>query len=213
MVKSQATAPLSPLRTLPGVAQKRSQMLSPRPSSATAPSSWYEAEETPQRKLGGKAGGVGVAHSCPPNAPATEVRQGAVERPQLQRTCHYVAPFSVLRLALRRESGLHERSSGTLPGRRLGRYRDLQGVTGVVGVPRQNGLLLESEALDQEVYQKAVGGHLEVSVVKGQDKVSLLPSAPTDGAHGEADLTEVFGPAGGDVVQIDQGRRSRPAHQ
>jgi hypothetical protein len=37
-----------------GVAQKRSQMLSPRPSSATAPSSWYEAEETPQRKPGGK---------------------------------------------------------------------------------------------------------------------------------------------------------------
>ena len=49
-------------------------------------------------------------------------------------------------------------------------------MTGVVGP--SNGLLLESEALDQEVYQKAVGGYLEVSVVKGQDKVSLLPGAP-----------------------------------
>ena len=49
-------------------------------------------------------------------------------------------------------------------------------MTGVVGP--SNGLLLESEALDQEVYQKAVGGHLEVSVVKGRDKVTLLPGAP-----------------------------------
>src|SRR3954454_14556197 len=51
--KSHATAPVSPLRTLPGVAQKRSQTLSPRPSSFAAPSIWYDAVAAPQMKSRG----------------------------------------------------------------------------------------------------------------------------------------------------------------
>src|SRR5262245_1905712 len=52
--ESQATRPSSPLRIFPGVEVKRSQMLSPRPSSPTAPSTWYAAVAAPQTKPGGK---------------------------------------------------------------------------------------------------------------------------------------------------------------
>ena len=43
--------PLSPLRIFPGVAVKRSQMLSPRPSSSVAPSTWYADTAAPHTKL------------------------------------------------------------------------------------------------------------------------------------------------------------------
>src|SRR2546430_11079344 len=46
-------APVSPLRTLPGVAQKRSQTLSLRPSSFAAPSIWYDAVAAPQTNSAG----------------------------------------------------------------------------------------------------------------------------------------------------------------
>src|ERR1700747_84635 len=48
-------SPVSPPRTLPGVAQNRSQTLSPRPSSWAAPSIWYDAVAAPQRKSAGNA--------------------------------------------------------------------------------------------------------------------------------------------------------------
>src|SRR5258706_12210745 len=46
-------APLSPLRTFPGVAAKRSQTLSLRPSSFAAPSIWYDAVAAPQTNSAG----------------------------------------------------------------------------------------------------------------------------------------------------------------
>src|SRR5581483_7812510 len=50
----------SPFRTLPGVAQKRSQTLSPLPSSFAAPSIWKEAVATPQTKSDGSASTNGL---------------------------------------------------------------------------------------------------------------------------------------------------------
>src|SRR5258707_4316454 len=46
-------APLSPLRTFPGVAAKRSHTLSLRPSSFAAPSIWYDAVAAPQTNSAG----------------------------------------------------------------------------------------------------------------------------------------------------------------
>jgi hypothetical protein len=44
-------SPVSPLATLPGVRQKRSQMDSPRPSACVAPSIWNAAVAAPKRTL------------------------------------------------------------------------------------------------------------------------------------------------------------------
>src|SRR3712207_276345 len=46
-------SPVLPSAMRPGVWAKVSQMLGPRPSSATAPSIWYEAVAVPQTKSGG----------------------------------------------------------------------------------------------------------------------------------------------------------------
>ena len=43
--------PLSPFRIFPGIALKRSQMLSPRPSSSVAPSIWYAETAAPHTNL------------------------------------------------------------------------------------------------------------------------------------------------------------------
>ena len=51
--ESQATSPVSPPRTAPGVWLKVSQIDGPRPSSATAPSIWYAAVAVPNWKPGG----------------------------------------------------------------------------------------------------------------------------------------------------------------
>src|SRR3954451_10717845 len=44
----------------PGGWAKVSQMDGPRPSSATAPSIWYDAVDTPKRKPGGNIGRSGI---------------------------------------------------------------------------------------------------------------------------------------------------------
>src|SRR3954451_5737657 len=59
---SHATRPSSPLCTLPGVAQKVSQMDRPRPSRSTPPSIWYADVAAPHRKPAGKAASATRAH-------------------------------------------------------------------------------------------------------------------------------------------------------
>jgi hypothetical protein len=63
VVEVARDSPESPLRTLPGVAQNRSQTLSPRPSSCAAPSIWYDAVAAPQRKSGGTVLCLGIVSS------------------------------------------------------------------------------------------------------------------------------------------------------
>src|ERR1044071_799027 len=48
-------SPFELLLTLPGVCEKVSQIDGPRPSSLTAPSTWYEAVAVPQIKPGGNS--------------------------------------------------------------------------------------------------------------------------------------------------------------
>ena len=54
VVRVAGHPPVSPLATRPGSVVKRSQMLSPRPSSFAAPSVWYAAVAAPQANRGGK---------------------------------------------------------------------------------------------------------------------------------------------------------------
>ena len=68
--ESQATSPVSPFFTLPGVWAKRSQIDSPRPSSFVAPSIWYEAVAAPQRKPRGKTTLRGVPAAGAPSGNA-----------------------------------------------------------------------------------------------------------------------------------------------
>src|SRR5262245_21094517 len=56
---SQATSPVSPPRTRPGVLQNVSQIEGPRPSSDVAPSTWYAEVAEPHRKSSGTAEGRG----------------------------------------------------------------------------------------------------------------------------------------------------------
>ena len=52
---------MSPLATAPGVAQKRSQIDSPRPSASTAPSIWNAAVAAPKPHRGREGGRVGLS--------------------------------------------------------------------------------------------------------------------------------------------------------
>src|SRR4051794_23925364 len=51
-------SPVSPFSTRPGVSENASQTLGPRPSSAIAPSIWYEAVAAPQTKSSGNRAAI-----------------------------------------------------------------------------------------------------------------------------------------------------------
>jgi transcriptional regulator with XRE-family HTH domain len=67
--------------------------------------------------------------------------------------------------ALREQAGLSQRAVAKLIGVSQPR---------VAAIERSSNVTIDVLAQ----YARAVGGHLEVSVVKGQDKVTLLPGGP-----------------------------------